>query len=43
MAYDKVIDSIKFDEALTYTANRIRVKTDSTDLITWDTSKVSVM
>lgn len=39
MAYDKVIDSIKFDEALTYTANRIRVKTDSTDLITWDTSK----
>lgn len=39
MAYDKVIDSIKFDEALTYTANRIRVKTDSTDLITWDVSK----
>lgn len=39
MAYDKVIDSIKFEEALTYTANRIRVKTDSTDLITWDTSK----
>ena len=39
MAYDKVIDSIKLDEALTYTANRIRVKTDSTDLITWDASK----
>lgn len=39
MAYDKVIDSIKFDEALTYTANRIRVKTGSTDLITWDASK----
>ena len=39
MAYDKVIDSIKFDEALTYMANRIRVKTDSTDLITWDVSK----
>lgn len=39
MAYDKVIDFIKFDEALTYTANRIRVKTDSTDLITWDVSK----
>ena len=39
MAYDKVIDSIKFEEALTYTANRIRVKTDSTDLITWDVSK----
>ena len=39
MAFDKVIDSIKLDEALTYTANRIRVKTDSTDLITWDASK----
>lgn len=39
MAYDKIIDSIKFDEALTYTANRIRVKTGSTDLITWDASK----
>lgn len=39
MAYDKVIDSIKFDEALTYTANCIRVKTGSTDLITWDASK----
>lgn len=39
MAYDKVIDSIKFDEALTYTANRIRVKTGSTDLIIWDASK----
>lgn len=39
MAYDKVIDSIKFDEAMTYTANRIRVKTDNTDLITWDSAK----
>lgn len=39
MAFDKVIDSIKLDEALTYTANRIRVKTDSTDSITWDASK----
>lgn len=39
MAFDKVIDSIKLDEAMTYTANRIRVKTDSTDLITWDVSK----
>lgn len=39
MAFDKVIDSIKFDEAMTYTANRIRVKTDNTDLITWDSAK----
>lgn len=39
MAFDKVIDSIKLDEALTYTANRIRVKTDSIDSITWDASK----
>lgn len=39
MAYDKVIDSIKFDEALTYTANRIRAKTGSTDQIAWDSAK----
>lgn len=39
MAFDKVIDSIKLDEAMTYTANRIRVKTDNTDLITWDSTK----
>lgn len=39
MAFDKVIDSAKLDTAMTYTANRIRSKTGSTDSIAWDTSK----
>lgn len=39
MAFDKVIDSIQLDTAMTYTANRIRSKTGSTDSIAWDTSK----
>lgn len=39
MAFDKVIDSAKLDTAMTYTANRIRSKTGSTDSIAWDTFK----
>lgn len=39
MAYDKVVDSIKLDAAMTYTANCIRTKTGNTNSITWDASK----
>ena len=39
MAYDKVVDSAALDAAMTYTANRIRNKTGSTDQITWDSAK----
>lgn len=39
MAFDKVIDSIQLDTAMTYTANRIRNKTGGTDQIAWDSAK----
>ena len=39
MAFDKVIDSIQLDAAMTYTANRIRNKTGGTDQIAWDSAK----
>ena len=39
MAFDKVIDSIQLDTAMTHTANRIRSKTGSTDSMAWDTFK----
>ena len=39
MAYDKVVDSAALDAAMTYTANRIRNKTGSTDQIAWDSAK----
>ena len=39
MAYDKVVDSVALDAAMTYTANRIRNKTGDTDQITWDSAK----
>ena len=39
MAFDKVIDSTQLDAAMSYTANRIRNKTGSTDQIAWDSAK----
>ena len=39
MAYDKIVDSIALDTALTYTANRIRNKTGDTNQIAWDSAK----
>lgn len=39
MAIDKAVDSGALDTALTYTANRIRAKTGSTDQIAWDAAK----
>ncbi len=39
MAYDKVVDSIQLDAAMSYTANRIRVKTGDTNQIVWDSAK----
>lgn len=39
MAYDKVVDSAVLDAAMTYTANRIRNKTGSTDQIAWNSAK----
>lgn len=39
MAFDKVIDSTQLDAAMTYTANRIRNKTDGTNQIVWDSAK----
>lgn len=39
MAFDKVIDSVQLDSAMTYTANRIRNKTGGTDQIMWDSAK----
>lgn len=39
MAYDKVVDSAALDAAMTYTANRIRVKTGGADQIAWDSAK----
>ena len=36
MAYDKVIDSVQFEGALTATADAIRVKTGETEKIVWD-------
>lgn len=39
MAYDKVVDSIKLNGAMTYTANCIRTKTGSANSITWDSAK----
>lgn len=39
MAYDKVVDSAALDAAMSYTANRIRVKTGGTDQIAWDSTK----
>lgn len=39
MAFDKVVDSIQIDAAMSYTANRIRVKTGGTDQIAWDSVK----
>lgn len=39
MAFDKVVDSIQLDAAITYTADRIRVKTGDTNQIAWDSAK----
>lgn len=39
MAFDKIVDSIALDTALTYTANRIRNKTGDTNQIAWDSAK----
>ena len=39
MAIDKAVDSGALDTALTYTADRIRAKTGSTDQIAWDAAK----
>ncbi len=39
MAYDKVVDSVALDAAMTHTANRIRNKTGGTDQIAWDSVK----
>lgn len=39
MAFDKVVDSAALDAAMTYTANRIRVKTGGADQIAWDSAK----
>ena len=39
MSYDKVVDSIQLDAAMSYTANRIRNKTGGTDQIAWDSVK----
>ena len=39
MAFDKVVDSIQLDAAMSYTANRIRVKTGDTNQMTWDSAK----
>lgn len=39
MAYDKVVNSIQLDAAMSYTANRIRVKTGDTNQIVWDSAK----
>lgn len=39
MAIDKAVDSGALDTALTYTADRIRAKTGSTDQIAWDAEK----
>ena len=36
MAVDKAVDSTRLDGAMTATANKIREKTEKTDLITWD-------
>lgn len=36
MAFDKIVDSIQLDAAITYTADRIRVKTGDTNQIAWD-------
>lgn len=39
MAIDKAVDSGALNVALTYTADRIRAKTGSTDQIAWDAEK----
>lgn len=39
MGYDKVVDSAALDVAMSYTANRIRVKTGDTNQIAWDSAK----
>lgn len=39
MAFDKAVDSTALDSALTYTADRIRVKTGDTAQIAWDNDK----
>lgn len=39
MAIDKAVDSAALDSALTYTADRIRVKTGDTAQIAWDNDK----
>lgn len=39
MAFDKVVDSIQLDAAMSYTANRIRVKIGDTNQMTWDSAK----
>ena len=39
MAFDKIVDSIQLDAAITYTADRIRVKTGDTNQMTWDSAK----
>lgn len=39
MAFDKIVDSIQLDAAITYTADRIRVKTGDTSQIAWDSAK----
>lgn len=39
MAFDKIVDSIQLDAAITYTADRIRVKTGDTNQIAWDSAK----
>lgn len=39
MAIDKAVDSTALDSALTYTADRIRVKTGDTAQIAWDNDK----
>lgn len=39
MGYDKVVDSVALDAAMTHTANRIRSKTGGTNQIAWDSTK----
>ena len=39
MAFDKIVDSIQLDAAITYTADCIRVKTGDTSQIAWDSTK----
>lgn len=39
MAFDKIVDSIQLDAAMTYTAGRIRAKTGDTNQMTWDSAK----